>query len=619
MMQRSGGPGGSGPSGFQAGPGSGRALRRSLAYLRHYKVDAGGALIALLIASAGNLVVPQLIRYAIDRGLTGHDRHALVIAVAALLGVALVRGAFNFLQGFLAEKASQGVAFDMRNGLFAKVQRLSFSYYDQMTTGQLLTRLTNDVEQIRTFAGTGLLQAASSAVMLVGTTVLLLSISWQLTLLVLLIVPAILLLLYRFIRRVQPLFGQVQFTLDRLNTILQEDLNGIRTIRAFAREGHEAERYREVNQYLLGKNVETIDALSNNFPFVFMLSNLGTLAIIWFGGWQVIGGRLSIGELIAFNSYLAFMIFPLLALGFLAAQVSRAGASSLRVFEILDAPVEVHDRPGAQPLPPIVGQVSFDDVHFRYPGSEREILSGVSFSAEPGQLVAILGTTGSGKSTIANLIPRFYDVTAGAVRIDGHDVREVTLASLRSQIGIVLQETLLFSGTVRENIAYGRPEATQQEIEVAARAAQAHDFISALPNGYDTVVGERGVGLSGGQRQRVAIARALLVAPRILILDDSTSSVDAETEAAIQDALDALMRNRSQTSFVIAQRISTVRDADLILVLDGGKIVARGTHQELLETSELYNEILGSQLAPDRALAGVGSFDDGGVPGSGEK
>ena len=568
-MQRPGNaPAHGGPRGMERVPGSGKALRRALGYLRNYTGDALGAFIALLIASSANLVAPQLIRYAIDQGLGQKESRALLIAVAGLLAVALVRGGGNFLQGYLAEKASQGVAYDLRNALFAKVQRLSFSYYDQMPTGQLLTRLTNDVEQIRTFAGTGVLQAGSSAVMLVGTTILLLTISWQLTLIILLIIPAILALLFVFVRSISPLFIQVQQTLGLLNTILQEDLTGIRTIRAFAREEHESARYAEVNQGLFGKNMETIYAMSNNFPFVFLLANLGTLAIIWFGGWQVIGGRLSIGSLIAFNSYLSFMIFPLLALGFLAAQISRAGASSVRVFEIIDAPVEVQDRPGARPLPPLTGQVTFDDVHFRYPGSEREILSGVSFSVAPGQTVAILGTTGSGKSTVANLIPRFYDVTGGAVLLDGHDVRDVTLASLRSQIGIVLQETFLFSGTVRDNIAYGHPDATQADIEAAARAAQAHDFIAALPAGYDTVVGERGVGLSGGQRQRIAIARALLVDPRLLILDDSTSSVDAETEAAIQDALDGLMRSRRHTAFVIAQRISTVRDADLLRDLE---------------------------------------------------
>jgi ATP-binding cassette, subfamily B, multidrug efflux pump len=318
----------------------------------------------------------------------------------------------------------------------------------------------------------------------------------------------------------------------------------------------------------------------------------------------VIGDQLTIGELVAFNTYLGFLLFPILTIGFLAAGISRAGASSLRVFEVLDAPLEVEDAPDAIPLPPISCRVEFDDVHFRYPGDEREILRGVSFSAEPGQTVAILGTTGSGKSTLVNLIPRFYDVIAGSVRLDGHDVRDVTLASLRSQIGVVMQSSLLFSGPVRDNIAYGRPDATQEQIEAAARAAQADEFIRALPEGYDTVVGERGVGLSGGQRQRIAIARALLIDPRLLILDDSTSAVDAETEAEIQASLDRLMREGHRTVIVIAQRISTVRDADLILILDDGEIAAMGTHEELLRESELYNEILGSQVLVDPVAAG---------------
>jgi ATP-binding cassette subfamily B protein len=308
------------------------------------------------------------------------------------------------------------------------------------------------------------------------------------------------------------------------------------------------------------------------------------------------GGQLSIGELIAFNTYLSFLLQPVLTIGFLSAGISRAGASSQRIFEILDAPLEVHDAPDARPLPPIRGRVDFRDVHFRYPGSEREILRGISVTVEPGQTIAILGTTGSGKSTLVNLLPRFYDVTAGSVAIDGHDVRTVTLASLRSQIGIVLQEALLFSGSVRDNIAYGKPDATLEEVEAAARAAQADEFIRTLPQGYDTIVGERGVGLSGGQRQRIAIARALLIDPRLLILDDSTSAVDAGTEVLIQEALDRLMRDARRTAFVIAQRISTVRDADLILILDDGLIAAQGTHEELLRESPLYNEILESQL-----------------------
>jgi ATP-binding cassette, subfamily B, multidrug efflux pump len=290
------------------------------------------------------------------------------------------------------------------------------------------------------------------------------------------------------------------------------------------------------------------------------------------------------------------MLFPILTIGFLSASISRAGASSQRVFDVLDAPLDVKDAPDASILLPLSCRVDFDDVSFRYPGSTRDILAGVSFTARPGQTVAVLGTTGSGKSTLVNLIPRFYDVTGGAVRVDGNDVRDVTLSSLRSQIGIVLQETRLFSGTVRDNVAFGKPGATDEEIVAAAEAAQAGEFIRGLSDGYDTVIGERGIGLSGGQRQRIAIARALLIDPRLLILDDSTSAVDAETEAAIQETLDRLMREKHRTVFVIAQRLSTVRDADLILILDEGSIAASGTHEDLLRESELYNEILGSQL-----------------------
>ena len=586
-----------GPSSGQEGFAGGlSAVRRALGYLRSHKAEAFGAFGALLLSSAASLATPQLIAYAIDEGIAPRRLNAILLAVGGLVAAALLRGLFQFLQGYLAERASQGVAYDLRNDLFAKIERLGFSYYDRVETGQLVTRLTSDVEQIRTFAGSGVVQLAAAAVMLVGTTTLLLLLDWRLALVALAIVPVIFVLLLRFVRKIGPLFRGVQQTLGRLNSVLQEDLAGIRVIRTFAREDYESARYRSVNDELLTQNLTTVRTFSNNFPFVFLLANLGTLAIILFGGLQVIGGSLSIGELVAFNTYLGFLLFPILTIGFLAAGISRAGASSQRVFEVLDAPLEVQDAPDAAPLPPVSCWVEFDDVSFRYPGSEREILYDISFTAEPGQTVAILGTTGSGKSTLVNLIPRFYDVTEGSVRLDGHDVRDVTLASLRSQIGIVMQSSLLFSGSVRDNIVYGRPEATQEEVEAAAHAARADEFISALPQGYDTVVGERGVGLSGGQRQRIAIARALLIDPRLLILDDSTSAVDAETEAAIQESLDQLMRESYRTVFVIAQRVSTVQDADLILVLDEGEIAAMGTHEELQRESELYNEILGSQL-----------------------
>jgi ATP-binding cassette subfamily B protein len=586
-------------------PASGLAsVRRALGYLRSYKAEASGAFVALVLSSAASLATPQLIRVAIDGGIVPRSLRVILLAVGGLVGAALLRGLFQFLQGYLAERASQGVAYDLRNVLFEKIERLGFGYYDRVETGQLVTRLTSDVEQIRTFAGSGVVQLAAAVVMLVGTATLLFLTDWRLALLSLTIVPVIAVLLLRFVRRIGPLFRGVQQTLGRLNSVLQEDLAGIKVIRTFAREDYERDRYRSVNDELLNKNLETVRAFAGNFPFVFLLANLGTLIIVLFGGLQVIGGRLSVGELVAFNTYLGFLLFPIFTIGFLAAGISRAGASSQRVFEVLDAPLEVQDAPDATPLPPIACRVEFDGVGFRYPGSEREVLRDVSFVAQPGQTVAILGTTGSGKSTLVNLIPRFYDVTEGSVRLDGHDVRDVTLASLRSQMGIVLQTSLLFSGIVRDNVAYGRPDATQEEIETAARAARADEFIRELPEGYGTVIGERGVGLSGGQRQRIAIARALLVDPRLLILDDSTSAVDAETEAAIQESLERMMREGHRTVFVIAQRISTVRDADLILVLDGGTVAASGTHDELLAESELYNEILGSQLGAEPVGAG---------------
>jgi ATP-binding cassette subfamily B protein len=548
------------------------------------------------LVSGANLATPLLIGRAIDEGIGPRRMGVIFVVVGWLVGLALARALFTFLQGYLAERTSQGVAYDLRDALFERIERLSFSYYDRVQTDQLVTRLTSDVEQIRTFAGSGVVQLANAVVMLVGTTVLLLYLDWQLALVALAIVPVIVVLLVRFVGRIRPLFREVQQTLGRLNTVLQEDLQGVHVIRAFAREDYETARYKSVNEELLQKNLTTVRVFSNNFPFVFLFANLGTLAIIWFGGWQVIGGRLSIGDLVAFNTLLGFMLFPILTVGFLSASISRAGASSQRVFDVLDAPLDVEDAPDASILLPLSCRVDFDSVSFRYPGSTRDILDGVSFTARPGQTVAILGTTGSGKSTLVNLLPRFYDVTAGAVRLDGNDVRDVTLSSLRSQIGIVLQETRLFSGTVRDNVAFGKPDATDEEVMAAAEAAQAGEFVRGLAEGCDTVIGERGIGLSGGQRQRIAIARALLIDPRLLILDDSTSAVDAETEAAIQETLDRLMREKHRTVFVIAQRVSTVRDADLILVLDEGRIAARGTHEELLRESELYNEILGSQL-----------------------
>lgn len=565
-------------------------------YLGYYRLETAGAISALLLVSVANLVVPQLLRLAIDQGLAQHEWSNVQLAVGGLVAVAVVRGLLNFLQGYLAERASQGVAFQLRDGLYEHIQKLSFSYYDQAHTGNLLTRLTNDVEQVRTFVGSGVVQLAAALVMLLGTIGLLVSINPVLAACAMATVLPIFWLLKNFGMKVGPMFGKVQGTLTRLSTVLQESLQGLKVVRAFSGEVREVARYGAINDQLRDQNLEVITALSNNFPFVNLFANVGTVVVVGVGGALIFRDRLTLGELVAFNSYLGFLLMPIMTIGFLAAQISRAQASATRVFELLDTPLELSDSPSAKPLPPITGRVEFKNVVFRYAGGEKPTLKGVSFTIEPGQTVALLGTTGAGKSTIINLIPRFYDVTSGAVLVDGHDVREVTLSSLRSQIGIVLQEALLFSGSVRSNIAYGRPDATLDEVKAAAAAAQAASFIEALPQGYDTIIGERGVGLSGGQRQRIAIARTLLTDPKLLILDDSTSAVDAETETAIQAALDALMRSSSRTAFVIAQRISTVRDADVILVLDEGTIVAKGTHEDLMATSELYNSILGSQL-----------------------
>ena len=578
-------------------------LVRALGYMRRYWPVTLAAFLSLVLMNVANLVTPQLIRLLIDNGIRVGDELFVLWMAGGIVAVAALRGIFTFLQGYLAEKVSQSVAYDMRNQLFSKLQSLSFSYYDQAQTGQLMTRATNDVELVRQFLSMGFLQLISSVVMIVGTAVILLITNWVLGLVALAVVPAMFLVIGSFIRNIFPRFAIVQQRLGALNTVLQENLAGVRVVKAFGRSEYERGRFEKANRELLDENLFIVRAFAGNFPLIFLIASLGTLAVVWVGGLQVIGGTLSLGELVAFNTYLTFLVLPILQLGMITAMVTRAGASAQRVFEVLDAESEVRDKPGAVTLPPVFGRVQFEHVCFRYIGGDRNVLDDVTFVAEPGETVAIVGATGSGKSTIINLVPRFYDATEGTVLVDGHDVRDVTLASLRSQIGIVLQETTLFSGTIRDNISYGRPDASLEQVEAVARAAEADDFIRVLPEGYDTVVGERGVGLSGGQRQRIAIARALLLDPRILILDDSTSSVDAETEYRIQGALDRLHEGR--TSFVIAQRISSVRMADKILVMQDGKLVDVGTHEELLAENPLYAEIVASQLKDDRQLEAV--------------
>ena len=624
---------GNGPQGGQGrgrgGPrerGSFKHLGRAIRYLGHYKRTATLAYTSLFLSTAAQLVVPQTVQNILD-AVTGTvtalqngadpvqtrlaAERALLWAIGLTLLFAVIRGLFAFAQSYMAEKVSQEMAFDFRNELFAKIQHLSFSYHDRNQTGQLMIRATDDVEKVRVFIGQGLLLALQALVLLVGALILLGVTNWSLTLHVLPILPIALILFMLFGAISQPLFGKVQAKLSALNTILQENLAGIKVVKAFAREAMEQERFSRAADDLMQQQITLARIFSFLFPFIFFIANLGQVVVIYFGGNQVIGNTLTIGEWQKFGLYLILVFFPLGQLGFIISQMSQASASATRIFEILDAKNDVTDKPNAQPLPPIQGQVLFQDVTFRYFSSSDPVLSNVTLEAKSGETIALLGATGSGKTTIINLIPRFYDVSAGKVLIDGHDIRDVQLDSLRRQIGIVLQETNLFTGTIRDNIAFGRPEATDEEIIAAAKAAAAHEFISSFPEGYNTSVGERGATLSGGQKQRVAIARALLLDPRILILDDSTSSVDVATEVHIQRALDRLMKGR--TSFVIAQRISTVLNADQILVLDKGQIVARGKHADLLETNSLYAEIYRSQLVEDAAPAAEEAVDEAAI------
>ncbi|NTU80057.1 MAG: ABC transporter ATP-binding protein [Chloroflexales bacterium] len=598
-MTRRGGP----PSRAPASPG---ALGRAIRYLGGHKRSAAIAYGALVVATLAQLAVPILVQNMIDvvtkAGVASGDHAAaesLIFNAAGLIMLfAVLRGVFSFLQAFFSETTSQGLAFDLRNAIFTKIQRLSFSYYDQNQTGQLMIRATDDVERLRTFIAQGLLMTFQSFLLLIGALTVLAFTNLRLTIVVLPLLPVALGVFMLFGRLTQPLFKVVQQRLSALNTILQENMAGLKVVKAFAREPYEERRFDEAATALMAQQLKVSRIFSFLFPIIFLVAQLGQAAILYFGGRQILAGTLDLGEYQKFSLYLIYVFMPLGQLGFVISLMAQASASAGRIFEVLDAQSEITDQPGAIALPPITGQVEFRDVTFRYLGGDP-VLQGVSFVVEPGQTVALLGATGSGKTSIINLLPRFYDVSQGAVLIDGRDVRQVTIDSLRSQIGLVLQETNLFGGTIRDNIAFGRPEATDEEVVAAAKAAAAHDFIEGFPEGYNTRVGERGVTLSGGQKQRVAIARALLLGPRLLILDDSTSSVDLQTEVKIQQALDRLMDGR--TSFVIAQRISTVQSADLILVLDKGRVAALGTHAELLESSPIYAEIYSSQLVDDAA------------------
>ncbi len=572
---------------------------RIFGYMRTFWLSEVAAYLCMLGINGIRLLTPQLTRTVVDVGIKGNRPDVLLNSVLLLLAATAIQGIFRFGESYLTEKVSQSVAYVIRNEIYRKLQNLSFSYHDHAQTGQLLARATSDVDRLQRITGRGILRLVDAFVLLVGTSVILFRMHALLAVVSLLVMPVIVVYSNRYIGRIQPLLRKRQDQTAILTSRLEQNLRGISVVRGFAQEPAEVGRFDAVNDQIYETSMAA--ALLNSFamPFIVLLANLSAVLILWLGGRLVIGQQLTLGELVAFNSYLLQLVNPVRQFGTLASLLGESRASAERAFEILDARSEVQNLAGAVELGAIRGEVSFKDVSFSYFGG-ADALSHVSFTVQPGQVVALLGPTGSGKSTIINLIPRFYEATSGAITIDSIDIRSVTLESLRRQIGIVLQETMLFGSTIRENITFGRPEATQEEIEAAAKAASAHDFIMAFPQGYDTPVGERGVTLSGGQRQRVAIARALLLDPRILILDDATSSVDTETEQEIQAALAWLMKGR--TCFVIAQRVSTVRNADQILVIDRGQLVAQGQHGELIRESGLYADLYYRQLKPENGL-----------------
>jgi ATP-binding cassette subfamily B multidrug efflux pump len=580
-----------------------RVLWRCFGYLRPYWRVMAGAYLSVAAINGLNVVMPQFIRGIIDRGLTGGDLTFAGWAALALLVLAAVKGVLTYFQQRWLEVGSQGVAYDMRNDLQTKLTDLSFSFHDRSEAGQLLSRAIQDVERIRFLTGRATWRVVDGLVLLVGTAAVLIWMSPRLALLVLLTMPVLLYRALYYASLARPLSVMIQDQLGTLTSRLEQSLRGMRVVKAFAQHQAEIERFDVVNRRWVDLSVmsEWLDAV--NGPLLDLIINAGTVIILLYGGWLVIGGQMTLGEMVAFTTYLTQLSGPVRTVGRVIPAIAMAGAAGDRIFVILDADPEVRDAPDAIVLPTLRGHVRFENVALDY-GGRRPAVRDINFEARPGQIIALLGATGAGKSTLTHLISRFYDPTRGRVTIDGYDLRGVTRASLRRQIGVVLQETTLFAATIRENIAFGRPDAPEAAILAAAQAAQAQEFIEQMPAGYDTEVGERGMTLSGGQKQRIAIARALLTNPRILILDDATASVDTETEQLIQEALERLMAGR--TSFVIAHRLSTMRRADLILVLEKGQIVASGTHASLIQTSPLYAEIYHRQQPVSQPAAAVG-------------
>jgi len=543
---------------------------------------------------AMDLAQPRLLQAIVDKGIAHHDLPLVWHTGLIMIGVALVGLVGGGGCTIFATAASLNFGTAIRGKLFGKVQELSFGNLDRLQTGGLITRLTNDIDQVQESAAMFLRILVRTPLLAVGSLVMAIVTSPRLSLLLVIIGPLLILLLVLANRRVHPLYTEVQERLDRVNTVVQENLAGVRVVKAFGRGPYECDRFSTANERLCKQTVVASSFVAGTMPLMMLMLNLGIVGVIWFGGVSVHRGQLHVGQLLAFINYLLQMLFSLMMVGMMLMQVARADASAERIIEVMESAPDVADAPDALPAPAFAGKVAFDRVGFGYArDGGTDVLRDVSFSVEPGQTVTILGATGSGKSTLVNLIPRLYDVTAGRITIDGADVRSLTQSSLRSQIAMVMQETILFSGTIRENLRYCRPEATDQEIEEAARIAQAHDFITGFAEGYDTSLGQRGVNLSGGQKQRLSIARALVARPAILIMDDCTSAVDMATEGKILAGL-ANWSHRC-TRFVVAQRITSAVGADKVLVIDDGAIAAEGTHEQLLQTSAIYRTIVESQ------------------------
>jgi len=601
-----------------------RLTFRLLGFLRPYRAQAALAYASMVVVTGLNLAMPAVLGWVVDVALVpsaggdgasfpawlpgagqlqaaaaGDGRALLVGAAALLVAIAVLRALFAFAQLFLSAWLGERTAYDIRNRYFRHVQHLSFGFHDRSQTGDLMSRAITDIQKVRQFLGDGLVEAVNIPVLFGLVFVILLRLHAGLALVAMLPMLLLTLLTLRFSQIIEPRFKAVQEQEGVLSARAQENFSGMRVIKAFAREPHEIERFGEENEAFYRRRIRVISAFADYFPAMSAVALLAMVAVIWVGGNMVLAGTLTLGTLVSFNLYVVMLAAPAQNLGFLVNRAGEAVAGGRRLFEILDTASDIQEKPYAVALPTIAGHVRFENVCFGY--GDRQVLRDVSFDAPPNTIVALFGPTGSGKSTVVSLIPRFYDADRGTVRMDGHDVRDVTLDSLRGQVATVLQETFLFSATIRDNVAFGRPDATDEEVEDAARAARAHEFITALPEGYQTLIGERGITLSGGQRQRIAIARALLTDPRVLVLDDATSAVDTETEHEIQAALGELMRGR--TTFVIAQRLLTLKRADVVLVMDDGAIVERGTHDELVAAGGLYGRIYDLQLRDQETLA----------------